>query len=574
MTFWWQWWRRERWRRAVGGWSSRFGPSRVAGSVDVMLTHCFLAGCLFASLTAGAAEPVGRVLYVSTVGDDVSAAPDDPERPFRTIGVALSQCEDGDTVRVGAGTYVVEPGFPVHPEFGGLAPLSLVGRRGVRLEGEEGAEVYGEGRGDFLRLQDCRDIEVRGLSFRGNRPEVLIEPFPFIFPMVHLFGYNSNVVFRSCQFMGFGNHGISHLYDPKASEAVTIEGCLFAEGGDLDADGLGEEGAAVSGIGSGWVITNNAVRDCLRGFEIEGWAPTAVSNVVIRGNVLTNTTNLGIMLFANSGEAWRYRDILIADNQILETRRATNASVAAIWVSGGEGVVVSNNVVRGSSSQGISLDAFMADVVRARVVGNVVEGAEARGLQVYQHGTYRVLGAVVTGNEVRLNGDSGILVEGNDILVKDNVVEDNAATSLKAGIRLTNVSGQAGRMTVLDNRITSGHLLGYQDYGIMIEPGVNGAVVVGNAISAHPGGEILDFGSGTDYVGPEVQFVSISLGLRDRFTVRLAGAPGWDYVLEASDDWQEWVPVASLSADEAGSMVVERVALRPARFYRVVRDGL
>jgi mono/diheme cytochrome c family protein len=475
---------------------------RRTGSLWRALIPCLLLawGLAEGVVTLRAAEPLGRKWFVATNGNDNLALPDDPTRPFQTIQSALAQAGNGDTVLVRPGRYVVTPGFPADPLAGGVPPLIISHRVDFTLSGEgDEVEILGEGRGDSLMIADSTNIVVRNLVFRGNRPEVEPSDVPFVFPSLLLYGYNTNVLIRGCQFRDFGNHGISHLYDPKASEAVTVMDCRFENGGDLDAGGIGEEGAAVSGIGSGWVITNNVVVNCVRGFEVEGNAPTAVSNVVIRGNFLTNCTNLGVMVFANSGEAWRYRNILIADNHIYATYRSFNSTAVPILVTGGEDILISNNVVRACSDIGIAANAHFSDLSRCVVASNIVEQSGTRGIQSFQFGDRTARDVKVIGNVVRFSGDSGILVEGIDMWVEGNECQGNAAFSKRAGIELSNVSGRAGRMVVNENYIWAHPAYSYQDYGIWIREGVVGAVVTANQITSHPAARILNEGVDTDF---------------------------------------------------------------------------
>lgn len=456
--------------------------------------------CVIGFVIGRAAETAPKTWFVSTNGNDTIALPDDPQHPFQSIQAAVEHAGNGDTVMVRPGRYVVSPGFPADPLAGGIPPIIISNRVDFTLSGDgPGVEILGEGRGDSLMIADSTNIVIRNLTFQGNHPEVEPSDVPFVFPSLLLYGYNTNILIRGCQFLEFGNHGISHLYDPKASEAVTIADCRFENGGDLDAGGIGEEGAAVSGIGSSWVITNNVVVNCVRGFEVEGNAPTAVSNVVIRGNILTNCTNLGVMLFANSGEPWRYRNILIADNQFHRTFRATNSTAVAILITGGEDLMISNNVVRATSDVGIAANAHLSDLNRCVIASNIVEQCGTRGIQTYQFGDKTARDVKVIGNVVRLSGDSGILAEGVDILVEGNECQGNAAFSKRAGIELSNASGRAGKMVVRGNNIWVQPAYSYQDYGIWIREGVVGALITGNQITVHPEARILNEGTDTDF---------------------------------------------------------------------------
>jgi hypothetical protein len=120
--------------------------------------------------------------------------------------------------------------------------------------------------------------------------------------MIMLYSQNEKLAFENCSFLDFGNHAISQLWGVKESTDVVIRNCFFADGGDR----VRGDGAAVSGIGSRWLIESNRVERCLFGFEIEGqWGTN--QNITIRKNTIVNPRGSGIVIFSTSGRARTFR---------------------------------------------------------------------------------------------------------------------------------------------------------------------------------------------------------------------------------------------------------------------------
>jgi hypothetical protein len=92
---------------------------------------------------------------------------------------------------------------------------------------------------------------------------------------------------------------------------------LFQQWRATNVTKLEVDGAAVSGIGSHWLVESNYVENCQRGFEIECFSSNLKHDIRIQKNTLTNILEKGIMLFAtcqDTNVAVNFSDITIAHN--------------------------------------------------------------------------------------------------------------------------------------------------------------------------------------------------------------------------------------------------------------------
>lgn len=323
------------------------------------------------------------ILYVSTTGNDDLARPDNPDLPFLTLQAALDQTADGDTVRIAGGTYpvtpIVVPWYEPLPEK--MAPIRMIQKSNITIEGEENTLIYAPGAGDVFAMIDCTNIVVRGIRFESDNPpvpdgELNGQSVPLLYSTVHMRNNNDGISISNCQFSGFGNHAISHLWSPKTSQNVTVTDCTFYNGGATNVTNLEVDGAAVSGIGSHWLVESNYVENCQRGFEIECFSPNLKHDIRIQKNTLTNILEKGIMLFATCQDTnvpVNFSDITIAHNKLIRVSYG-------IFVSGGDRIKITDNRVSYSDQVGIAALASFNNLSNVEVSRNYVNSCVERGI--------------------------------------------------------------------------------------------------------------------------------------------------------------------------------------------------
>lgn len=413
----------------------------------------------------GEAWAEGRVLTLKANGS---------VRAHASVVEAFAAIESGDTLRL-YGRHEVTPDYG----GGGLsplnAPLQLVGKRDVVIQGEVDAQIQGFGPGDFLGLTDCTNVVIENILFSGNRPAPL-QKENGVFAMIHLRGHNREITVRRCRFADFGNHGISHLWSPKTSTHVLIDECVFRDGGAAGVPGLGYDGAAVSGIGSYWTLRKCRVTDCVRGFEVENSGTNLIEAVQIQDNTFTRVADLGVMLFATNGEGERFSDIQIAGNTFKDFR-SIDGSATAIRLAAGHRMQIRNNLLHYIEKQGIVLiaDGSMSDV---QVRGNTVSIVGNNGIAV--HDTSAGLANVsVVDNQVSFCGEAGIrVIDVADVVVSGNVCFNNGRVAIAAGIEL--LGARTLRPLVRGNKCYDTATPRTQDYGILVGEAVSAAMLRDN----------------------------------------------------------------------------------------------
>jgi hypothetical protein len=369
---------------------------------------------------------------------------DGPPRGFDDLREAVAALEDHSILRIRSDCEVAAAQVWAG-NWPSVAGIPITGRRHLLIKGINNPVIRSSSFGDFLYIRDCQDVTVEGITFDGTGTDATLALQPL--RGVGEFGRRES---RHCDsrllVQGFQGHGVSHLFGPKTSVGVRIENCRFERVGNTQHPRLGIDGAAVSGIGSDWVVTKNTIRDCLRGIEIEGPGPAAQRNILITENILHEIWNVGIMLFASSADSSLYSDITVSGNMLTgKTPRPEGVPYqSGISFAGGERITIANNHLRDfpSAFVGIFLSSGMADVRDSAVIGNIVANVGGRGIQVFQQ---QILceNVIVANNQVRATGDRGIWISGAGHIVSGNIVRlaKSAGIEVSSNSRNLNLIG-------------------------------------------------------------------------------------------------------------------------------------
>lgn len=518
-----------------------------------------------------------RTVFVSPGGDDSTAQPEDPERPFKTLTKAFQSLQNGDRLEIGAGQYQVTPGFPTSyfpmPDY---APMRLENVTNVVITGIGQVEIYGEGPGDFLMIQNCSNVRVENLTFKGNRPSIPDDVPEGLFSTVQLRGVNDGLHFEKCRFLHFGNHAISHLWGPKRSYNMVVTNCYFADGGDGETVALHEDGAAVSGISSGARIINNTIERCFRGVEVEGSFGEMITNVLIEGNVITDVHSVGIMLFATDplgrNRPESYADIRVINNRISKLYSNPDYQPfprmqTGIMLLGGVNLHVSGNRVEDAPlGVGIWIYSGQMGLTNVVITDNVVERVRGRGIQATQF-AFGFENMIVDRNRVYGAGDEGILLNGRNIQCRENTVEDSAWDGQRGAIT---IGGNSVNAQVTDNIIRNSTST-YADYGIWLR-GASDSTIYGNTFQSVAVAGIRDDGVNSVFL-PKI------LSMRrtnSRVNFTFSGFPGREYRLEVAQDIGEWRLVSEFISGVTGAFDYEYAGdlsglNQSQEFFRIVR---
>lgn len=484
------------------------------------------------------------------------------EVPIETV---FEQAQNGDEIRLFRGTYEITPGYPADCCGDYRAPLKLIGKTNITVRGmDDGVEIYGAGRGEFVHIERSSGIRFQNITFRGNKPRVEGDS---LFSMIMLREANEKLTFENCRFIDFGNHAISQLWGVKLSTDVVVRNCYFYNGGDIR-DGS-YDGAAVSGIGSRWLIESNLVEKCIIGFEIEG--PWGVSHdTVIRKNTLLNTGAIGITLFATSGRSEDYKNIEISDNVIKDTEWVFTETYppTAMLIGGGENIRVLRNRIENCANTAIQLSTTWADLRDCVVEGNTIDGTKFSGIHVYDFEPHTSSNIVIRGNAITNTGHSGILVAGKATEVTGNIVQNVGWSGEYAGIEVDDSWAGTERVLISGNTIENVDS-NSQDYGVWVREGVAGVRIAPNKFRNNQIRAIFDEGKGTVI---ETRIVAAThptwvLGSKvDIFTL-----PNSKGHLQTSDNLVDWFSVYEFTANENGEaavIVTADMIMILRRFYR------
>jgi nitrous oxidase accessory protein NosD len=539
--------------------------------ITAMQFPALLKVLLFCSLLSSSE---GRILFVDLGGDDATAEADNPERPFGTLTNAFRALQNGDQMVIREGRYEIVPGFPTSyfpmPDY---APLRLENLTNVTITATGTAEIYGEGPGDFLMIQNCEDIRIEKLTFKGNRPNVPEDVHDPLFSTVLLRAFNNRLHFEECRFLDFGNHAISHLWGPKQSYNLVVTNCYFADGGDGEGvPFLNEDGAAISGIPSGSRIVNNRIERCFRGIEVEGAFYGKVTNVVIQGNVISDSHSLGIMLFATHPESQNrpdsYSDIHILDNTITNLYSHPDYSVRTqygMMILGGSDLrIIGNRIENAPRGIGMLLSSSMMDLTRCLIMSNEVRNVAGRGIQVWQD-VEQVKDVKLLGNRIYHAAEEGILLNGVSIECSENVVENSAKIGERGAIKLSNIGAGSYDALISDNIVRNDVI--NASYGIWIEAASN-TVIYGNSFEKIRQDPIRDAGINTTFLA-KIKAIEKT---GSRASLLISGKPFAQYQLEISTDLGTWNAVRTNTCLETGLYPVDYIGEPGSNneFFRVV----
>ncbi len=520
------------------------------------------------ALAAEVSRIVCIFLFAISLVFDLSAATHTVRPPRGTDATAalkevFDAVRSGDEVVFQPGVYTVKPAYPAGHA---TAPLQLHSKTNVSFRAATGdVEIYSDGPGEMLLLSECSSLRFENLTFRSDRTPV--QNGNWLYSLIMLYNRNEKLTFENCRFLQFGNHAISQLYGIKQSTDVVIRNCFFADGGDPVAG----DGAAVSGIGSRWLLENNLIERCLFGFEIEGpWGTN--QNITIRSNTFINPYGCAVVIFATSGDSAHFSDIEISDNVIKDAIRssAQAAYPSSILVGGGQRVSVLRNVIDGSVGNGIVARAHWADLRDCVIADNIVTNIGFAGIVADEfYVTRHATNSVIRGNIVSDVGLSGITVAGSQILVISNTVENAGRRGDFAGVEVQTLRGTDG-VRIEGNTIRN-RAADTQEYGIWVRPGVRGVVICPNRFRDNTVRAIFDQGTDT-FIEPrllDATYPSWELGS----TVFIFAPPGRRGEIQTTHNFIDWTNVYSFTADsngEAEVIVTADMIMVSYRYYRAV----
>ena len=504
---------------------------------------------------------IGFVLMSDTLAGIHHIRPGDDAAAIQAI---FERAQSGDEIRFQPGTYRIKPAYPAgHMN----APLRLIGKTGITLLGaEDGVELFSDGPGELLLFSGCSNMRIENITFRSTGAPV--ENGDWLYSMIMLYSRNEKLTFEDCRFLSFGNHALSQLYGVKQSTEVTVRNCFFADGGDRVAG----DGAAVSGIGSNWLIESNRVERCLYGFEIEGlWGTNR--NIIVRKNTIINPRGCGIVLFATSGRSSDFSNIEISDNLIKDAVRDSGNAIypAGILVGGGERVRILRNTIDQAGS-GISVQAQWADVRDSVIAGNRITNAVFTGIHVYEYLNYKATNILVRSNIISATGQAGIKVAGMNIRVQGNSVENSGWQGLYGGVEVEKMHATEG--VRIDGNVICNSKTAFQDYGIWLRPDVRNSVIGPNQFRENARGAIFDQAINT-VIETRIlgaTFPTWELGSR----VKIFAAPRLRGQIQTSGNLTHWTSAYDFVADangEASVLVTPEMILIGNRYYRAVHPG-
>lgn len=435
--------------------------------------------CLLASICVGKAEVIKL---------DAGGANSNARQNGERLASAIENLRDGDVLEIETGLFEIEPKLTVWTdqdyEHGGGLRLSKVSNVTIKAATpEEPPVIFGKGVGNHLLIQACTNVALASLVFRGDRPDVVTNLFSTIF----LNGPNEEILIRDCQFEDFGNHAISHLIPPMESKSVTVTNCVFLRGGDLLVEFMQDsDGAGVSGIGKGWVVSNNVFKDCVRGVEVEGHTAEA-HDIRIELNQFNRISNIAIMVFPTSGNMDDFARIQILNNTVTNSiwvrdqPTYPNYYTTGVFIGGGKDILIQSNTIAATQGTGLFVTSSFCELKGMVIRGNIINRSNGTGVIIREGGSLPLSAVLMEGNEITLSGVRGADTAASDLAIVSNVFDANTWLGDFSALRIEGVKTTG--VVVHDNIFTNSAPVVYQMRAIRIVEGVPPVWLAGNVFN-------------------------------------------------------------------------------------------
>lgn len=447
---------------------------------------------------AGAATstnvPWGNTIYVDAVnGNDSTAIIGNAAKPYLTVSNAWRAIANNSRLVIRAGTYIQEVLGASVVADNDPAPLNLIGKTNVVIEGYGAiiTNTAASGQGPFMAIgSNTFNVVIAGLKIHQRK--VAGTSITNNTAMVLLKGLSSNITFIDCEFVNAGSQGISQLGTTKPASYVSIKDCYFFNVGSTNAAWIGgiTDGAGVAGIGPYWTIEGCTFKGNSRDVEMEGFTVgQTAKGVKIRGNRSEACIgDASISVFGNGSATYSYSDYEISGNTIVDGAGGGNLTQRGIYITEGTRGLIHGNVIN-NYEYGIHILAASVSNSFGTITANTITGIRVTGVELDEHtsqGVGSIFGWQISGNKI---GDCGYY--GIDLIgVKNNTVQGNYiyncstnSISSDGAISLRWFSGTANHCT--NNAIMGNYIADFQssvttDAGIKITAGVTNTYILGN----------------------------------------------------------------------------------------------
>ena len=338
------------------------------------------------------------VIYVATNGNDSTAIRGRSDYPWKTPSIAVTNMVDGDKMILLAGNHVIETKNATNTWADTEGTFILSNKSNCEIIGE-GATLYTDDYGDMLTLHSCTNITITGIRFQGTSPSM--EASSPNTAAILFRGTNYNIDVHHNSFYNVANQGVSGYLNSHLNRQVKIRNNHFENIGTPNALTIKgwPDGAAISGIGHSFYITDNTMMRCYRGVELNSGpgsgANAFITNVVVRGNIIES--NFAECIYADS----YYWDADIQNNHIYNCIATNGAySMYGIAVIRGTRFNIANNFIKGlkrSVGNAVCLGIFVSRGTNITINGNDVSDlgtSVAPGIGIHVEGTTTALPAV------------------------------------------------------------------------------------------------------------------------------------------------------------------------------------
>lgn len=424
--------------------------------------------------------------YVDTSGSDESNDCAATATPCATISHAVDQANEGDTIKLAAGTWNSSMAYPIEMPDGvslvgaGASSTKIVGEpflinRGGVLAGGPGFVTS-----RFLWIDTVMPFEISGLTVSGEDGSGGDGAF-----LVYASSQSANVdvVMKDAAVEGLDGYGIALNGYGDVTAKVVVRDSVFD--GNRDSVDLSWDDPSADFLITGNTFSNNrdnAVDIFVSGSDETPWGDGSGTQFQI---ALTNNTF--------TATEYDHVEITISDYQTAKLNVANNTFTDG----GGEGVYLfisstarvdatfADNTFADNGGEGLEVEMYSNNTVRLDLTGNTFSGNADNGARIVASDYTNVVDLTVTGNTFDGNGDNGLEFGITDstynafrATVEDNTITNNGAS----GINVLNTYDSTNLMVV---DIRSNTIQGNAEDGVRVsnESGAMYLTLYGNVIT-------------------------------------------------------------------------------------------
>lgn len=428
---------------------------------------------------------VARHIFVATNGNDATALPERPDRPYLTVSNAVAALPSNWTLDIRPGNYSI-------PLIGqrSNAPLRLISKTNVTIRGP-GARLNAAGIGSLWLVWDVTNIVMEGFTMRGVMTNNVL---PEQSGMVWYAGAVDGVECRDLTLLDVPNHGFTATFESDVVPRLINQSyrrCRFVTGGTTNGLGaLSADGAAIACITKNTLIEGcsfvNWLR-CVEAYNVNRDFDQEWGDVRIVNNLADGIIETFVYQISTNAPRWVISGNVVKGYSTNDTEASAAARIG-IYLYHAKDWVVEENVFIGVDNAISFNSASVAGIQGLLFTGNAMRDISSRAVNLARSaGSGLLRGVTLSHNSIIGCSDIGIL-SGLDqgLIVRNTLLDTGVDGSSASAIYHGDLGGFFAPVT---NTVIEGNFIGnsgataFTDGSITIDSGARRTRLRGNVLA-------------------------------------------------------------------------------------------